>query len=235
MAYTTFTINAGHSAKAPGASGNGYKEHEVARQIKDKLITGIKAVGLKAVDTTSDAANKSAVLVEQAKKCNAIAKKGRLDVSIHLNAGGGKGTEVLYYTENKLSAEISKAVADAGGFTNRGAKLRKDLYFLKHTDASAILIEVCFIDNKDDMKKLFTNMDKVINAIVKALTGKEIPNKQNAASKPATKPAAKPKEPAKQNGKLHRVQVGAFTDPKNAEKLVKELEKKGYKPVIVKE
>lgn len=154
MGYNLITVNAGHSAKAPGAGANGYKEHEYARMIKDKVINRLKAVGQRTVDTTSDAATPGAVLAEQARKCNAQPKGGRLDVSIYLNAGGGTGCEVLYYSERSLAAKVSAAIAGVAGWRDRGPKERKELYFLKHTTAPAILIEVCFIDSKNDIKTL---------------------------------------------------------------------------------
>jgi N-acetylmuramoyl-L-alanine amidase len=193
MGYKLITVNAGHSAKAPGAAGNGYREHEVARKIKDKVIAGLKKVGMKTADTTSDASTKNSVLVEQARKCNAHPESGRLDVSIHLNAGGGTGCEVLYFNEKTLAAKVSDAIADVTGYTNRGAKERKDLYFLEKTEAPAILIEVCFIDNKNDMKTLNSKMDVIVNAIIKAITGKSIPS-DKPVSKPAPKPTPKPEK-----------------------------------------
>ncbi|MDQ0154899.1 N-acetylmuramoyl-L-alanine amidase [Robertmurraya andreesenii] len=177
MTYSVVTVNAGHSAKAPGASGNGYREHEVARTLKDKLIKALNAVGQKTADTTSDAGDKNAVLAEQVRKCNAVIKNGRLDVAIHLNAGGGTGTEVLHFgaSTKALAAKVSAAIAKAGGYRDRGAKQRQDLYFLRNTNAPSILIEVCFIDNADDMRKLMAQMDAIVNAIVKAITGKVAP------------------------------------------------------------
>jgi N-acetylmuramoyl-L-alanine amidase len=181
MAYSMITVNAGHSVKAPGASGHGYREHEVARIFKDKLITALKSVCQPVCDTTSDAGDKNAVLAEQVRKCNAVNKSGRLDVSIHLNAGGGTGSEVLYYSEHDLAAKVSAAICDVTGFRNRGAKERKELYFLRNTNAPAILIELCFIDNAEDMKVLMAKMDDIVAAVVKALTGKEKAKRVDAA------------------------------------------------------
>ena len=220
MGYNLITVNAGHSAKAPGAGANGYKEHEVARKIKDKVISGLKKVGVHTVDTTSDASTPSAVLAEQARKCNAQPKSGRLDVSIHLNSGGGTGCEVLYYDQKALAAKVSEAIADVAGWKNRGAKERKDLYFLRNTKAPAILIEVCFIDSKSDMAKLNAKMDSIANAIVKSLTGKSVP--------------AQSEQKSKSNG-LYKVQTGAFKSKENAEELVKRLKSKGLDAYIVKE
>lgn len=54
----------------------------------------------------------------------------------------------------------------------------------------------------------------------------------NTEPKETPKPVIKPKT---DESKLHKVQVGAFSDSSNAEKLAAELKKKGYKPYIVKE
>ncbi|MCY9511817.1 N-acetylmuramoyl-L-alanine amidase [Paenibacillus larvae] len=43
------------------------------------------------------------------------------------------------------------------------------------TNAQAILIELAFITNDDDMRKLLNNKQKVISAIVRAVTGTEVP------------------------------------------------------------
>ena len=176
--YNIITVGAGHSEKATGASRNGNKEHEVARVIKDKLITALLSVGQNTVDCTSDAASKGAVLEEQVHKCNMVNKNGRLDVSLHLNAGGGTGTEVLYYNQQELAAKVCSSICSVTGWHDRGAKPRKDLYFLKNTNAPAILIEVCFIDSVSDMKTLYEKMDDIVSAIVTALTGKivEVPS-----------------------------------------------------------
>ncbi|MBT2672674.1 SPOR domain-containing protein [Streptomyces sp. ISL-14] len=40
-------------------------------------------------------------------------------------------------------------------------------------------------------------------------------------------------KPVEKKSVLHRVQVGAFSDKKNAENLATELKKKGYSTIIV--
>ena len=172
--YTTFTSNAGHSAKSPGAGANGYEEHTQARLCNKEFIKIMKQHGYVVTDTTSDASNKTAVLQEQVAKANRIGGGGKqLDLSWHLNAGGGSGVEVLYYGEStkKLAAEISEVVSKALGVKNRGAKQRKDLYFLKHCKAHAILIEVCFIDNLIDMQRLTKKRSKAMEAVAEVLVG----------------------------------------------------------------
>lgn len=172
--YTVFTSNAGHSAKSPGAGANGYAEHAQTRLCNKEFIKIMKHHGYAVTDTTSDAANKTAVLQEQVAKANRIGGGSKqLNLSLHLNAGGGSGVEVLYYGDStkKLAAEISAAISKALGVKDRGAKQRKDLYFLKQTKAHSILIEVCFIDSLIDMQKLIKKRSATMKAVAEVLIG----------------------------------------------------------------
>lgn len=172
--YTVFTSNAGHSAKSPGAAANSFKEHEQARLCNKAFIKTMKQHGHRVEDTTSDAANKTAVLQEQVAKANRLGGGNKqLALSWHLNAGGGTGVEVLYYGDatKKLAADVSAAIAKALGVKDRGAKQRTDLFFLRKTIGHAILIEVCFIDNEDDMAKLTKKRNAVAEAVAEVLVG----------------------------------------------------------------
>lgn len=174
--YTVFTSNGGHSAKAPGASALGYKEHEQTRLCNKAFIKAMNSHGHKVTDTTSDAKNKLAVLQEQVAKANKVnGGKEQIDLSFHLNAsnGEGHGVEVYYYSEDaKVTASlVSSAIATTLGVKNRGAKQSKELYFLAHTKATALLIEVCFIDNWDDMQKLTSKRDAAMEAVAEVLAG----------------------------------------------------------------
>lgn len=80
---------------------------------------------------------------------------------IHLNAGGGKGTEVFYYrgspTGLKAATAITQEIASEFSIRNRGAKvwLNNDGedYFaiIRDTKPTAILVETVFIDNSDEL------------------------------------------------------------------------------------
>ncbi|MFE4029250.1 N-acetylmuramoyl-L-alanine amidase [Priestia sp. YIM B13551] len=179
MSYKLITLTAGHNAIVPGASGCGYKEHEVARTIVAELEKQFKSVGQTVkVCTDNVGKTKSAVWGNAVKNCNKLPKDGRLDVSIHLNAFNGKshGTEVLYYSQKDLAAKVSKELSAKLGTDDRGPKEAKNIGFLNSTNASSILIEVAFIDSADDMKKLMASggIAKACNAIVHALTGKTV-------------------------------------------------------------
>lgn len=92
-----------------------------------------------------------------------------LDISVHFNAyaptKGGRGTEVLYVTQQSLAEKISAAISEAGSLINRGAHKRSDLYFLNCTTEPAILIETCFVDAAADVKNYKINFDAICRAI----------------------------------------------------------------------
>lgn len=87
---------------------------------------------------------------------------------IHLNAGGGTGTETYYSKfSNKgkqAATAISKNIAEAFKKRNRGAKTRmnssgKDYFgIIRQTKATAVLVETLFIDNYADLNEL-TNIE----------------------------------------------------------------------------
>ena len=80
---------------------------------------------------------------------------------IHLNAGGGTGTEVYYSQASKgalgqkAAEKISAQIASDFGIRNRGAKTRlrsdgKDYFaIIRDTKPHAVLVETLFIDTND--------------------------------------------------------------------------------------
>ena len=91
-----------------------------------------------------------------------------------ITAGDGRtgGTEVLLTQNVDDKGDIAKRICKQMsklGFANRGVKTRTDLYFLNHTKAPAILIEVCFVDDKDDYMLYINDRNAVVGAIVKSV------------------------------------------------------------------
>ena len=78
---------------------------------------------------------------------------------IHLNAGGGTGSEVYYSKGNKDGQTAAALISDSIAFTfdikNRGAKTKlnaqgKDYFgIIRQTKPTAVLIETVFIDSSD--------------------------------------------------------------------------------------
>lgn len=184
-----YNVHAGHCPSGKGASGavGLLNESDEARKVKNKVLSLLKAEGHTAYDCTCESKQTQAGCLNAIiKKCNkhSVSK----DVSIHLNSGrkdkkgDGKtgGVEVLVYSENSASyndaVRIAREISSALGITNRGVKVRTDLAVLNNNKNKAMLIECCFVDDKDDADRW--NVDKCAKAIVKGLLHKELTSKK---------------------------------------------------------
>lgn len=98
-----------------------------------------------------------------------------LYVSIHANAGGGRGSEVFTYRglEVKVARDVLNNLASLG-FINRGIK-SAPLYVLNKTEAPSMLIEICFTDTMSDVD-LYNKIgaEAIANAITNGITGEEV-------------------------------------------------------------
>jgi peptidoglycan hydrolase-like protein with peptidoglycan-binding domain len=174
--YNSFAISSGHSTKVRGASGY-LDEVNEATKIVNRVGEILKGAGVPVV-TFHDTVSTS-----QSENLNRIcnwhnAQKRELDVSCHLNAyqttSKPMGTEVLYVTQAELAGKVSKMIAEAGDFLNRGPKKRTDLAFLNNTNKPAILLEVCFVDSKADADLYKVNFEDICLAISEAVIGQAI-------------------------------------------------------------
>ena len=173
-----YNVHGGHNSIVPGAASI-LNEVTEDRKVKNKLISLLKGDGHTVYDCTDDAGKTSgANLANIVAKCNKHSVD--LDISIHLNAGRNDskgdgstgGVEVFCYDSRTKSVaeKITDAIAEEFGYHNRGVKYSTGLYVLRNTKSKAILIECCFVDDKDDAKAW--NAEKCAAAIYKGLTGK---------------------------------------------------------------
>jgi len=219
-------LDAGHGGKDSGAVGNGLKEKDLTLKIVKQIGCMLDEYeGVEVHYTRTD--DRFLELSERAE----IANKLRADyfISVHINAGGGTGFETYIYNgsvsqatiacQNVIHAEIMKAI---GNVRDRGKK-RANYAVLRETRMPALLTENLFIDNATDAAKLKSEQFLLqvahghVQGIVKAF---------------GLKRKAKPQQKVSDK-KMYRVQVGAFTEKENAERLAEELKKKGY-PTIIK-
>lgn len=177
----TFNVHAGHNPDGKAACGavGLLKESTENRTIKDKVISYLKNEGHTVYDCTcNDGTDKNDVLKKIVSKCNAHTVD--LDVSIHFNSGASDtdgnskttGTEVYVYSATSKACDEAKRIAKniaALGFKNRGVKVNEKLYVLNQTKAPALLIEVCFVDDKDDVTLYQKNIDNVAKAIAEGI------------------------------------------------------------------
>jgi N-acetylmuramoyl-L-alanine amidase len=173
--YGTVCISSGHGKHVGGASGI-LDEVTEARRIVDRVANELAARGVTVYVFHDD------VSTSQNENLNRIvsfhnSKTRDIDISTHLNASQETtkpmGTEVLYITQAELAGQMSRAIADAGGFIDRGAKKRKDLYFLNKTKMPAILLEICFVDSSADAELYEENFDEICDNIATVLGGPE--------------------------------------------------------------
>ena len=241
MGETKMIINvhAGHNPDGKTACGavGLIKESTEARNVKNEVINQLRKLGHTVYDCTADdGTSVSDVLKKIVTKCNA--HDVDLDVSIHFNSGannkGGDGkttgTEVLVYSTSSQSVAKANDVCNAIsklGFKNRGVKTRPDLYFLKNTKAPAMLVECCFVDDKDDVQ--LYDYKEVATAIVYGITGKYVVEKIEKEDLPSN---AETTTSSKKT--LYRVQVGAYGVKENAEIMAAKLKKAGFDCFITK-
>jgi len=164
-------ISSGHGLMVPGAVGM-LDEVREARRVVKRVAERLREMGVTAHefhdDESATAAGNIAAIVGWH---NSLERD--LDVSVHFNAfkptGGPRGTEVLYLAAGEAAAKVSKAISEAGGLRDRGARRRADLGFLSRAGKPAILLEVCFVDSAWDAQLYGENFDAICLAIADAL------------------------------------------------------------------
>ncbi|VIG41956.1 cell wall hydrolase (endolysin) [Clostridioides difficile] len=168
----------GHTLSGKGTGATGYiDEGKENRILTDLIVKWLKQGGATVYTGKVDKSNN--YLAEQCQ----IANKQNVDlaVQIHFNANkttlNPMGTETIYKTNNgKVYADrVNTKLATV--FKNRGAKSDvRGLYWLSHTKAPAILIEVCFVDSKADTDYYIKNKNTVAKLIAEGILNKNINN-----------------------------------------------------------
>lgn len=159
-----YNVHAGHNPAgkiACGAVGL-LDESKENRLVKNELINYLRKYGNDVNDCTVDnGKNKRDVLEKIVKLANAHTVD--FDFSLHFNSarndykGDGKigGCEVQICADNKGKRAVAERILSRMeniGFNRHGTGIviRDDLYVLNHTNAPALLIEICFVDDRDD-------------------------------------------------------------------------------------
>lgn len=164
---------AGHGAGDSGAVGCGYKEADLTREMAKLIKPRLEKYATVAIADTS---------------VNWFNARGSLPLSgvdyvleLHLNAcvndqkGNGitTGTEIFVTTREAgtgVEENIVKNIS-ALGLKNRGVK-RKNfsvINYIKNRGISSALLELCFIDDADDMKIYSTKKNEIAEAITNGI------------------------------------------------------------------
>ena len=159
-------ISVGHGKSAvggydSGAVGGGFHEFRIARKIGFYIAEALKKYGCDTVLINYDA---DMYLTDRIAYVNR--ENFDLAAEIHLNAGGGTGSEVYYkHTDEggkKLAAKISAGIAKTFSLRDRGAKTKLNsaggdyFGFVRSVGCRSLLIETVFIDSSSDRKNVET-------------------------------------------------------------------------------
>lgn len=175
----TFILDPGHGGSDPGACSLGREEAADVLDLSIRVAKLIDASGSTcSLTRVTDATQSLATKVS-------IANSGSFTyfLSIHRNAGGGRGVETYYYsglsassTGAKLATSVQNSVIGTGLWTNRGVKTAS-FYVIKNTSMAAALVEMGFIDTASDNTIFANNLDTHARAIANgllAMVGKSV-------------------------------------------------------------
>jgi len=174
-------ISSGHSRFVSGAVGV-LNEVNEARRVVPVVARHLRSAGATVTEFHDDvsrtqSANLGAIVAYHNRQ------NRDLDVSVHFNAfqktENPRGTEVLHRSNQALAARVSRAMADAAGFINRGAKTRTDLSFLNRTNKPAILLEVCFVDSAADARLYNRHFEDICRSIAESILDRPVTPPQN--------------------------------------------------------
>ena len=147
-------VGIGHGGYDSGAVGNGFKEKDLTLSIGKYCNERLKQYGIETKisrTTDCDSSINSKVTASNAFKADVC-------MDIHINAGGGDGSEVYYSHVSAPGKKLAQSIVDATlaiRQNTRGIKTRVDDdgtdYFgmIRMTDAPAVLVECAFIDSSD--------------------------------------------------------------------------------------
>lgn len=215
----TVFLSAGHGGNDPGAIAFGLKEKDINLQTLLACRAELERHGVKVV--ASRMVDEDDPVAQEVKEANESGAD--IAVSFHANAGGGDGFEAFYYNgsaKGKRLAQLCEKYVKELGQNSRGVKTN-NLKFTRETTMIAVLVESFFVDSED---RLIGDMVAEQKAFGVAYA-KAILEYLGIAYKSAT-------EAETASDVIYRVQLGAYRNKENAQNLVEELEKKGYKPFI---
>ena len=173
-------VDAGHGGSDAGANYGGVYEKNVnlkiAKYTKDELEkNGVRVYMTRTSDVTTPLASRTTL----ANNLNAD-----LFISVHNNAiinkSNIKGTEVLYPTSSiikngitaySLAQKLQEVVSAEAGTYNKGVINRNNLYVLNRTNMPAVIVEVAYMTNWSELKKLKSEefLEKAGRAIAKGV------------------------------------------------------------------
>lgn len=221
-------IDIGHGGSDPGAVYGKDTEKQW------NLDTGLACIAeLKRHGVTVHTSRTTDIALSITERCNLANKtKATHFISIHHNAGGGDRGEVIHSISNsgkpladKIGAELQLIGQSAMKIYSRAGTNNKDYYgVIRGTNAIAVIVEICFIDNVTDRQIADTYEERnrngvaIAHGILKTL-GIAIKSKTTSTETG--------------NTKWYRVIVGSYQEEASANSVKAKLEKEEYQGIWI--
>lgn len=225
-------LDAGHGGKDSGAIGNGLQEKDLTLDITLRINELLKQY-----ENVETILTRSTDIFVELDERAAIANRAKCDafMCVHINSGGSVTTargyqDHIFPNANSATVAYQNVIHEEvynytyRGFTTDRGKEQNNFAVLRETNMIAILTENLFITTPAEAAFLrdANNRQKIaqghVNGLVKYFGLKKKTDAQPPPAPPTT-------------GKLYKVQVGAYGDKKNADAMVLDLERNGFKPV----
>ena len=164
---TKIFIDQGHNPQGvnAGAEGFGYREQDITYAVGTRLAQLLEQDGRFEVRRSRNSPTE--VLGTSNATSLAARVRGANEwgadyfISIHANAStnpGANGTEVYVYREPSVAAQLAQQVlvgiVNRMGTKNNGVRINPSLYVLRRTQMPAILVELGYITNQEDVQKM---------------------------------------------------------------------------------
>ena len=200
-------------------------EHEQCQKIGESLDAALKRSGV-----STQLATKGMTMAQRCAASNSFGAD--IHICVHTNAANGKvmGTRLFCYAKPGKGYDACKAVfaelAPLSPGTSENIQVNANLYEVKYPAAPTVYCECEFHDTVEGAKWIVEHTTDIGEAIAKGLCS------YLGASYVA--PVVEQPTQAEQTDVLYRVQVGAFAERNNAEKLLTRLKNAGFTGFIVK-
>lgn len=165
----------GHGANDPGAVANGLYERDINKAVILAAKPLMEYNGI-TVPTIFDMPD----VYQQAVAVNKLAKEYEIGIAhcVHMNAGGGDGSETIHSIFYGVATEFAKILEEefdktgqnrhgTGFVTKKNSSGNADYYgFIRDTDVPSVISEYAFLDSSDYIQasKIFVQAEAIARA-----------------------------------------------------------------------
>lgn len=228
MSDITIALDAGHGGSDPGAVYGSRNEKDDALRLTNAVGKILEDSGVNVFYT-----RKNDEYETPFKKATDANDSGAdYFISIHRNSSEEpnqySGAETLVYKDTGIRNTLAKNInanLEKAGFENLGITTRPNLVVLKRTKMPAVLVEAGFINSDKDNEIFDNNFNKIAQGIADGIL-------QSIYSE-TTSTEVQNVCPCTESSSLYRVQVGAYSNKENADRMLDSLIIEGFPAFII--